>query len=58
MKSGDQYDGLNVFLMAIVGNATVRASYENILGQRWYTTSYAPEITRAIRLSVDWSFFD
>jgi hypothetical protein len=57
-KTGDQYDGLIVFLMAIVGNATVRASYENILGQRWYTTSYAPEITRAIRLSVDWSFFD
>lgn len=58
LKSGDQYDGLNVFLTAIVGNATVRASYENILGQRWYTTSLAPEITRAIRLSVDWSFFD
>lgn len=53
-----QYDGLNLFLSARVGNATVRASYENILGQRWYTTSLAPEVTRALRLSVDWSFLD
>lgn len=53
-----QFDGLNAFLSARVGNATVRASYENILGQRWYTTSLAPEVTRAIRLSVDWSFLD
>lgn len=57
-STGGQYDGLNVFLSAIVGNATVRASFENILGQRWYTTSLAPEIVRSIRLSVDWSFFD
>lgn len=53
-----QFDGLNIFLSARVGNATVRASYENILGQRWYTTSLAPEIARSIRLSVDWSFLD
>jgi hypothetical protein len=53
-----QYDGLNVFLSARVGNATVRASFENIIGERWYTTSYAPEISQSIRLSVDWSFID
>lgn len=53
-----QYDGLNVFLTARVGNAVVRASYENILGQRWYTTANAPEVTRSLRLSVDWSFLD
>ncbi len=53
-----QFDGLAVFLSARVGNASVRASYENILGTRWYTTSFAPEVTRAIRLSVDWSFLD
>ncbi len=57
-STGVQYDGLNAFLVAIVGNATVRASFENILGQRWYTTALAPEIARSIRLSVDWSFFD
>jgi hypothetical protein len=53
-----QYDGLNAFLTARVGNAVVRASYENILGQRWYTTANAPEVSRSIRLSVDWSFLD
>jgi hypothetical protein len=58
VSTGGQYDGLNAFLVAVVGNATVRASFENILGQRWYTTSLAPEIARSIRLSVDWSFFD
>ncbi len=58
VSTGGQYDGLNAFLLAVVGNATVRASFDNILGQRWYTTSLAPEIARSIRLSVDWSFFD
>ncbi|MCX6140383.1 MAG: hypothetical protein NTX15_06070, partial [Candidatus Kapabacteria bacterium] len=58
IRTESQYDGLNLFLVAMVGNATVRASYENILAQRWYTTSLAPEISRSIRLSVDWSFFD
>ncbi len=53
-----QYDGLNAFLTARVGNAVVRASYENILGQRWYTTANAPEVSRSLRLSVDWSFLD
>lgn len=53
-----QFDGLTAFLSARVGNASVRASYENILGTRWYTTSFAPEVIRAIRLSVDWSFLD
>lgn len=56
--TGGQYDGLSAFLLAAVGNATVRASFNNILGQRWYSTAYAPEIARNIRLSVDWSFFD
>lgn len=51
-------NGLNAFATIVVGNATVRASYENILGQTWYTTSYAPMIARDLRFSFAWSFFD
>lgn len=51
-------NGLDLFLTAILGNASVRVSYENILGQRWYTTAIAPEIIRDLRISVSWSFFD
>jgi len=58
VATGSQYNGLSVFMSAQVGNANIRASFDNILGQRWYTTSLAPEIVRSIRLSVDWSFFD
>jgi hypothetical protein len=50
--------GLDGFLMAIVGNAAVKVSYENVLAQRWYTTAISPEIVRDLRLSVTWSFFD
>ncbi len=51
-------NGLDVFLTAILGNASIRASYENVFASRWYTTSVAPEIIQDIRLSVTWSFFD
>jgi len=51
-------NGLDVFLTANLGNASIRASYENIFASRWYTTSIAPEIIQDIRLSVTWSFFD
>ena len=51
-------NGLDVFLTAILGNASIRASYEKVFASRWYTTSVAPEIIQDIRLSVTWSFFD
>lgn len=51
-------NGLDAYLTAALGNATIRVSYENILGQRWYTTAIAPEIIRDLRISVTWSFFD
>ena len=52
------FSGGDVFLTANVGNATVKASFENILAQQWYTTVGYPMITRDFRLSVAWSFFD
>ncbi|NQW29483.1 MAG: hypothetical protein HQ472_03105 [Ignavibacteria bacterium] len=50
--------GMDVFLLAVLGNASVKISYENILAQRWYSTAINPEIVRDLRLSVTWSFFD
>jgi hypothetical protein len=52
------YNGLDVFLQATLGNASVRLSYENILAARWYTTALAPVIIRDLRLSVTWSFIE
>lgn len=57
-QQGWASSGLDGFLMAIVGNAAVKLSYENALAQRWYTTAISPEIVRDFRLSVTWSFFD
>jgi hypothetical protein len=57
-RQGFVNNGLDLYLTAILGNASIRASYENMLAERWYTTAVAPEIIRDIRLSVTWSFFD
>lgn len=57
-QAPSQLDGLSAYITAQIGNASLRASYENILGNRWYTVLNAPELSRVFRLSVDWSFTD
>jgi hypothetical protein len=57
-QAPSQIDGLSAYITAQIGNASLRASYENILGNRWYTVLSAPELSRVFRLSVDWSFTD
>lgn len=57
-QSAAQFDGTSAFMTALVGNASLRLSYENIFGSRWTTVLNAPELTRVFRLSVDWSFAD
>ena len=57
-RQGFVNNGLDVYLTAILGNASIRVSYENMLAERWYTVAVAPEIIRDIRISVTWSFFD
>lgn len=51
-------NGLDLHLTALVGNASVRLAWENVIGTPWYTVSGYPEIARNVRLSVNWSFFD
>lgn len=58
LSSSQQLDGVSVFARINVGTASIRASFENILGTRWYTVAYMPEIPRQFRLSVDWTFVD
>jgi hypothetical protein len=58
VATGQQYDGLGLFARANVGTASIRASFENVLGKRWYTVAYMPAIPRQFRLSVDWTFVD
>ena len=53
-----QHNGVTIFGNVVVGTASIRASFENLLGTRWYTVAYMPEIPRQFRLSVDWTFVD
>lgn len=53
-----QHNGLSLFGNVVVGTASIRASFENLLGTRWYNVAYMPEIPRQFRLSVDWTFVD
>lgn len=57
-QTPSQIDGASAFVHAVIGNASLRASYENILGNQWMTVANAPELTRVFRLSIDWSFND
>lgn len=56
--TASQFDGASAFMTAHVGNASLRISYENIIGNRWQTVQNAPELMRVFRLSLDWSFVD
>lgn len=51
-------NGLDAYLCAVLGNATIRVCYENILVQRWYTVPIYPEITQNIRVMLHWAFLD
>lgn len=53
-----QHNGVAIFGNIVVGTASIRASFENVLGTRWYSVAYMPEIPRQFRLSVDWTFVD
>lgn len=51
-------NGLDAELVANVGNASVRLSYENILNQPFSTVEGHPAYGGNFRLSVTWAFFD
>lgn len=51
-------NGLDAELVARVGNASVRLSYENMFGQPFTTIAMAPAFGGNFRLSLTWAFFD
>jgi len=57
-EHGWSANGLDAYLTAVLGNATLRISYENILAQRWYTVPIYPEITQNLRVMLHWAFLD
>lgn len=58
LQSSQQTSGLSLFARVLVGTASIRASLDNVVGTRWYTVAYMPELPRQFRLSVDWTFVD
>ena len=58
MRQAATSNGIDAHVTATVGNAVVRAAFENILGIPWFSVAGYPQISRNFRLSVHWSFFD
>jgi|GEM_PF-614640 len=58
VAGSNQNTGLSLFAKVIVGTASLRASFDNILGARWYTVAFMPDVPRQFRLSLDWTFVD
>jgi len=51
-------NGLDLYLAAVLGNATVRVGYENVFAQRQYTVAMYPDIVRNISVVLHWTFLD
>ena len=58
VSGSEQNTGLSFFARVLVGTASIRASYNNVTGMRWYTVAYMPDIPGQFRLSLDWTFVD
>jgi hypothetical protein len=52
------WNGLDVHVSAILGNARIRASVMNLLSAKLMDVSGYPIQDNIIRLSLNWSFFD
>lgn len=52
------YNGIDINAGAKLGNAFIKATFQNILSSTYTTLSTFPQNDRNIRLSVAWSFFD
>ncbi|MFC2129895.1 putative porin [Bacteroidota bacterium] len=58
MESNFMFDGLKVFAAAKLGNAYVKASYQNILFRDYYFVPVYPFYDGHFRLSFMWSLLD
>jgi hypothetical protein len=51
-------NGIDIIAGAEVGNAYIRATYQNALNQQWYFVPVYPQYPATVRLSVSWTFLD
>jgi len=52
------FNGITLFAIAKLGDAYIKASFENILGSDYYYVAIYPNFRYNIRLSFAWSFFN
>lgn len=57
-QEGLTNNGLDIFINATLGNATVKLTFQNLLDVGYYQVPLYPNLRRNLRLSVFWSFFD
>lgn len=57
-ESGVRGNGLDLVASATLGNAFIRASFNNLFGQTYYFVPFYPEEENVFRLSVSWAFLD
>lgn len=57
-ESSIRGNGVDILVTAIVGNAFIRASYNNVFGETYYVVPFYPQDDGVFRLSVSWSFLD
>jgi len=57
-QEGLTNNGLDIFVNAKLGNATVKLTFQNLLDVGFYQIPLYPNFGRNLRLSVFWSFFD
>ena len=58
VEAGNRFTGLDLFLSAKLGNAYIKATYQNILSNEYYYVPMYPVLDGNLRLSLQWSFFD
>jgi hypothetical protein len=51
-------NGLDLVASATLGNAFIRASFNNLFGETYYFVPFYPEEANVFRLSVSWAFLD
>jgi hypothetical protein len=57
-EQGITGNGLDILAGAEVGNAYIRVTYQNALGQQYFFVPVYPMYSSVLRLSVTWTFFD
>jgi len=57
-STSSQVQYINPYLYIKIGNATVRAEFENVLNANYFSVAVAPGIRRNFRLSFNWTFLE